>query len=120
MSRSIALLAGACALALPLAPAAWSQSQDDTGSITVTAPRAGKWAPDGSETETVAHSIKVNISDLDLKTPAGQAAAQARITDAAKKSCDWLDAHYPVVDSAKDCVRGAVDAAMTRARAMGS
>ena len=94
-------------------------SQDDNSSITVTAPRSGKWSPDGMATETVAHSIKVSVSDLDLKTPAGQSAAESRIRAAAKKSCDWLDAHYPVVDSASDCVRGAVDAAMTRARAMG-
>lgn len=120
MLRSpLALGAAACALAVPLAPAAWSQSQDDSGSITVTAPRSGKWSPDGTATETVAHSIRINISDLDLRTPTGLSAAEARIRQAAKRSCDWLDANYPVVDSDKECERSTVDAAMTRARAIG-
>ncbi|NYT42249.1 UrcA family protein [Sphingomonas sp. R-74633] len=115
--QRIVALCAAGALLLPFA-AATAQDQDN-GSITVTAPRVGKWSPDGTATETVAHSIRVNISDLDLRTPAGLSTAEARIRQAAKRSCDWLDANYPAVDSAKDCERNSVDAAMTRARAIG-
>ncbi|MEP9359648.1 UrcA family protein [Sphingomonas sp. KR3-1] len=106
-----------CVAGSLLVPAAvLAQSQDDRNSITVTAPRHG--GSPGDMTDTVAHSVKVDVSDLDLTTAAGLAAAQTRFGAAARKSCDWLDAHYPVVDSTSGCVKDAVDRAMASARAV--
>ncbi len=106
-----------CVAGSLLVPAAvLAQSQDDRNSITVTAPRHG--GGPGDMTETVSHSIKVNVADLNLATPAGISAAETRFRAAAQKSCNWLDAHYPVVDSSTDCVREAVGRAMDSARAV--
>lgn len=113
-SRPLAFVLAA-SLAIPLTPAA--AQQDDPNTITVNAPRHGPRAIDGEATETVTHSTKVSLSGIDLSTPGGLAALETKVRAAAKKSCSWLDLHYPVVDKESDCERSATDDAMARARA---
>lgn len=114
MSLSHALiLAVAAAVLAPVAPEP-VLAQDGAQDIVVTAPRHGKRSPSGEPIETVAHSTRVKIGDLDLSSRAGQQQADARIRKAAQTSCRWLDAHYPVVDKESDCEGAAVADAKSR------
>lgn len=55
----------------------------------------------------------VSYSDLNLKTPEGQAAIEARIKETATVLCKELDKMYPLQDAKKaDCVRDAVRTGM--------
>jgi UrcA family protein len=115
MSYSHALACAiAAALIVPAAPPVFAQ--DSSQDIVVTAPRHGKRSPSGEPTETVSHSTRVKVGDLDLSTPGGQQTLDERIRTAAQASCRWLDVHYPVVDREDDCESAAIADAKRRAK----
>ncbi len=100
-------------------PSVLVAAQDSSNEIVVTAPRHGQRTSSGTPIETVSHSTRVSTAGLDISTDAGLTALQPRIRAAAKKSCEWLDQHYPVIDDEADCEESATRAAMARAREMG-
>jgi len=102
------------------------QAVAQTNEITVTAPHVvhqpGGHTPGGVPVEVVTIAHHVSYADLDLTTQAGQTALDSRIADSAKQACDQLEALYPPaqfpVDPAnKDCLKTAIDGAMTQAAA---
>jgi UrcA family protein len=74
----------------------------------------------GIPKEEVQLSRQVGFSDLDLSTPAGQAALEKRITGVAQEACKQLHTLYPLDTwdtSEHTCVADAVNRAMAQAKA---
>src|SRR5271156_5013793 len=74
----------------------------------------------GIPIEQVQLSRQVGYSDLDLSTPAGQAALEKRIKAVAQEACKQLKTLYPLEQWDTDnrtCVADAVQKAMEQAKA---
>jgi UrcA family protein len=74
----------------------------------------------GIPIEQVQLSRHVGYSDLDLSTPAGQAALEKRIKAVAQEACKQLQTLYPLEQwdtSNSTCVADAVQQAMQQAKA---
>lgn len=97
-----------------------------SGEITVVAPRAVVHKQVGTTglgipIEQVTLTRHVGYGDLNLATPAGAAALDARVRHAAKEACEQLDtlypaALYPRAPHDKDCFKTAVDGGIAQAK----
>lgn len=69
--------------------------------------------PYGAPEQVVVLRRGVSYKDLNLKTPEGRAAMEARVKETATTLCKELDKMYPLSDPKRaDCVRDAVRTAM--------
>lgn len=103
-----------CAAAAALVSAVPASAQSVEG-VTVEAARVievGRTAY-GAPEQIISLRRGVSYKDLNLKTPEGRAAMEARIKDTATNLCKELDKMYPLQDAKKaDCVRDAVRTGM--------
>ena len=111
MNKGFVVLCAAAAAFASIAPA----SAETVEGVTVEAARiieVGRTAY-GAHEQIVSLRRGVSYKDLNLKTPEGRAAIEARIKDTATALCKELDKMYPLQDARKaDCVRDSVREAM--------
>ncbi len=108
---------GAATLAVS-AYAATLETVTVTGSRAVSEKTVGR-SMTGAPIREVTLSYAVSVADLDLKTAAGKAEAEKRVTAAAKAACTELDKMTALNPSSPDhavCVKRAVDDAMAKVR----
>jgi UrcA family protein len=94
---------------------------EPVGEVTVEAKRETKVVGrsyTGAPIELVSLTRRVSYADLDLKTQIGAAELEKRVNETAQAACKQLDDLYPLTaPGGPSCVKGAVEDAMTQARA---
>lgn len=95
---AIAALAGGLLLATPAAQAQSRTTTTTIEEITVTAPhtprRGGGFT--NAPIENVYVSRRIDVRDIDLRSPGGRDILDKRISAAARAACDRLDKMYPL------------------------
>lgn len=118
MNKGLIALCAAAAAFASVAPA----SAETVEGVTVEAARTievGRTAY-GAPQQIIVLRRGVSYKDLNLKTPEGQAAMEARVRETAATLCKELDKMYPLQDPKKpDCVHEAVRAAMKEVADLG-
>jgi len=121
---SFAIIVGAQVF-VSSSPAYAQDTLTEPGSITVTAPRRVQVGRStiGAPIDLISLSRFVNFSDVDLRTPAGQAELDKRAMAAARSACQELERQYPngtpdsltCAKQARAATQGQIDAAIAAA-----
>lgn len=98
-------------------PVAYTQNDNDSDDIIVTAPRQrNERSAIGAPIRDVAMTQEVSFDDLDLTTNHGARELKNRVRQTARNLCHQLDVRYPVTaDRSPDCYTTASNDALAQA-----